>query len=143
MSNDSYLMNLDHFAVCYDEAAKEVAQVRRQCHEITLHIDCVQLVLAAVEVTADGVSHVPLRMYNLTACCCRAMCQIGARGSCRRCRRVPERVNWVPTNTLLSVHWTPPKRVRLAGRRSPGVYMCHAAAFAPGLACVRCLPVCC
>ena len=39
VSNDSYLMNLDHFAACHDELAEELAQVRR--HVTRLH--CLQL----------------------------------------------------------------------------------------------------
>jgi hypothetical protein len=59
VSNDSYLMNLDHFAVCYDELDEEVAEVRRHCRKVTLHINCLQRVLAAVVVTADNKSRVP------------------------------------------------------------------------------------
>jgi hypothetical protein len=58
VSNDSYLMNLDHFAVCYDFLDKEVAEVRGHCCEVTLHINCLPLVLAAVVVTADSKSRV-------------------------------------------------------------------------------------
>ena len=47
------------FAVCYDELDKEVAEVRRHRRKVTLHINCLQLVLAAVAVTADSKLHVP------------------------------------------------------------------------------------